>query len=814
MTDTPTAAVETDKDFGPPPGGTVGKWLIEIKAYERSFETWEKRVEAIVKRYRNEATVNQTDGRLVLSSYKTFNILWSNIQTLQPALYSRMPKPDVSRVHKDRNPVARAAAVILERATRGEIRTSGFDNGMRSARDDYLLGSRGQLWVRYVPTYGEEKQDQIFLQDVEPDNPQNDADAGETQDQEPDEADVNEASEPEEPQYAMPDGSPLPDGAKVLQSPDGRPYINDGEPYQPVVAECVEIEHINWRDFGHTPAPKWEKVRAVWKREQLTREQLIDRFGKEKGDAVALTRVLVNIKNEEARDYGDAFKRAEVFEIWDKPSGKVIWISPGYKDGPLDEKDDPLHLEGFFPCPRPLYGTLTTDSLIPVTDYDEYATQAEEIDRITQRIVLLTKAMKVAGVYAADIGDQLQRIIDGNENMMVPVDSWAAFAEKGGLAGMISYLPIKEIAAAIASLNSQRQQAIQDLYQITGLSDIIRGQTDPRETATAQNIKGRFASMRLTERQATVSRFAVEVVKIVAEIIAEHFSEETLWEISGWEHTDEARALDKAEADWLKQAQAYQQAMMAQATATLPMATGQAPMASGISGSSQPMSGPAGSPPTGMPGTSTPPMPQPPQGDKPPNSREAFAAAIALIRDEKLRNFAIDIETDSMVFDDQQQDQQGRVQLVQAVGGYLQQALPAAQMYPAAAPVLLELMMFALRGFKTGRSLEAMFEQLEDELANVKPGAAGPAPAGDGKGGNQALQTAALQVQMSKLQLEMERLGLARQTAESNIAIQGQRLQQSAAAAQRAADTADARLAIDRGRSVVDAYRAVDGNPG
>ncbi len=819
----PAGAVESKKDFGEPPRGTVGQWLVEIKAYDRTFENWVKRVEAVVKRYRNES-----DPDSLGPSNKTFNILWSNIQTLQPSLYSRTPKADITRTHKDRDPAARAAAVILERAARQELKTGGFDDGMKSARDDYLLAARGQMWNRYVPTYGEETRDQIFLQEVEGDQP-----------------DVGDAAGPT---YTMPDGSAPPDDAEVKNDPDGKPYIEQGEAYRPVIAECVKQEHINWRDFGHTPAPTWNKVRAVWKREQLTRDQLIERFGKDKGEKVGLTRSVATITSQELADFGDAFKRGEVYEIWDKTSGKVIWISPGYTEGPLDEKDDPLHIDGFFPCPKPLYGTLTTDSLVPVTDYDEYATQAEEIDRLTKRISLLTKALKVSGAYASDAGDPLQKILTSDENTLVPIDNWAMFSEKGGLPGIISWLPIKDIAAAIVALTRIRQQCIQDLYQISGLADIMRGSTDPNETLGAQRIKAQFGSMRLQERQGLVAAFARDNVRIAAEIIAEHFSPETLWEISGWQHTDEARALDRAEAEWLKQAQAYQQAQMAAMAAQMqpsgpmgppigspppmsgpPMAAGGNGMGMPIgsaSGQSQPMSMPPAMP-LSSPQTTPPPsgqtMPKPPEGEKPPNAKEAFDKAVQLLRDDKLRGFSIEIETDSMVFEDQQQEQKNRIELVTAVSGYMQQAVPAAQAFPTIAPVLMELLMFALRGFKTGRTLEAMFEQASDQIGSG--GSIAPPPPQDGKaaGSNPQVDMAAIQakmadtqaktqVEMGKLQLGLQKLQLEHETAQTNAALEANRIQLDQAMAQRQGDLAQGRLQLDQGKAITDAMLKADAN--
>lgn len=727
MTEPNPGSVESVKDYGSPPEGSVGRWLAEIKAYDRTFDAWAKRARASTRRYRNE--VAQNADETLASNPKKFNLYWSNIQTLQPAIYSRPPKADITRTHKDRNPVARAAAVILERGTRAELETGGFDEAMRASRDDYLLTARGQAWVRYVPTYGEETRDRVFLQ----------ADTGEDGGK----------------RYSRLDGVDLPIDVEPQFDDAGQPYIEDGEPYRPVIAECAKQDHIAWPDFGHTPAPKWSKVRAVWKREQMTREQLVERFGKEKGDAVQLTKVATSITEADLASYGDTFRRGEVYEIWDKPNGKVIWISPGYTQGPLDEIDDPLHLEGFFPCPRPLYGTLTTDSLIPVADLDEYRTQIEEIDTLTQRIALLTEALRLAGVYDSAAGNELQGLFKGGDNTLIPVDNWAMWAEKGGLPGAISFLPLKEVADTIVALSNIREQAKKDLYEVSGIADIVRGQSNPNETLGAQRIKGQFAGMRLEDRQAAMARFARDVVKITAEIVAEHFSNETLWEISGWEHTDEARALDRAEQEWLKRSQASS------------FMTGQG-------GSSQfpPNGGQALYISAGMA-----PAPMPPQGERPPSAREVFDRAVELLRSDRLRGYTIDIDTDSMVFEDRQAEKQSRVELVQATSAFLREAVPAATAYPDIAPVLMELLMFALRGFKTGRSLETMFEQASDVIGQGGRAQA-PQPAGQKPAGaDPQIEMGKLKLQMQQMQIDMQRLQLDRETAQADIALRAREME-------------------------------------
>jgi hypothetical protein len=63
--------------------------------------------------------------------------------------------------------------------------------------------------------------------------------------------------------------------------------------------------------------------------------------------------------------------------------------------------------------------------------------------------------------------------------MLVPISNWAAF---GGSKEIIIWLPIDMIAQTITALVTLRKQVIDDIYQIMGMSDIMRGATDPNET--------------------------------------------------------------------------------------------------------------------------------------------------------------------------------------------------------------------------------------------------------------------------------------------------------------------------------------------
>jgi anthranilate/para-aminobenzoate synthase component I len=86
-------------------------------------------------------------------------------------------------------------------------------------------------------------------------------------------------------------------------------------------------------------------------------------------------------------------------------------------------------------------------------------------------------------------------------------------------------------------LAERRQDLISQIYEITGVSDIMRGNSDPSETATAVTKKTNFGTLRNQDRQNDMQRFITDLFKIKAEIICERFSEETLAQFAE-ENTD------------------------------------------------------------------------------------------------------------------------------------------------------------------------------------------------------------------------------------------------------------------------------------
>jgi hypothetical protein len=446
----------------------LDRYLRIIGQYDNEFAKWAARTKKIIKRYRDD-----TRGQSLTESAK-FNILWSNVQTLRPAVYAKLPKADISRRFGDNDPVGRVASQLIERAIDFEIEHyPDYRATMNYCVEDRFLGGRGTAWLRYEPHTAP-----IGLED---------------------------------------------DGVSIT------PNIEQGEgappPLEKIEYECAPVDYVHWRDFGHSTARTWEEVTCVWRWVYMTREALVERFGEEVARKIPLDQgpEPLNAYNENKRLYN----RAKICELWDKESEKVYWFSKGMPEI-IDERDDPLGVEGFFPCPRPLYATTTSDTLVPVPDFVLYQDQAMELDILSDRIDGLVKSLRVRGVYDAS-QPALQRLMtEGDNNALIPVDKWMAFSEKGGLKGSIDLLPLDTLANALIQCYRAREDIKSQIYEITGISDIIRGASYASETATAQQIKGQYAGLRLRSMQEDVALFASELIRLKAQVMCTKYQPETI----------------------------------------------------------------------------------------------------------------------------------------------------------------------------------------------------------------------------------------------------------------------------------------------
>jgi hypothetical protein len=592
-------------------------WLKEIGRSTKAWKTYRERGRKVVERYRDERDKGQQG--------KKFNILYSNTETLGPAVYSQPPVPDIRRRWQDKDDVGRLAATVLQRATQFCLESYDFDAVLDACKMDYLLPGFAVARVKYKPYFKKGQR----------------------------------------------------------EGQDGKPEEFD----ESIVWHEAQSEYVPWDRFTMSRSKVYERVWWLAFGDDLTKDEVMELAGEEIANELSYSR-----KEEidgEKEEEGE--QTARVWEIWCKRDRKRGFVAEGFDGWILEPEDDPLRLEGFYPNAKPIWSITTNDTLKPIPEYLEYQDQALELDDLTERIDVLTSALRRRGVFDGRYKNMLAMLNGTGDNNFVPVDDWATLMEKGGLANVAMEMPLKGLVEAIVALDQRRESVKQIIYEVTGIADIVRGSSNPNETLGAQQIKGKWAGLRISVRQKKFANFARDLVRLKAEIIAERFDHETLSLVSGIKLP---MAEEKAQAEQaMKQFEQVkgQHAQMAQ----------QAQQA----------------------GQEPPPPPEPPI---PPEQMEFFDQptwedVLKVLRSDKLRGFKIDIETDSTVQPDADAEKQARTELLTSLGGFAQSMTPAIQAGIVPKKLAIDAIQFALRSFKVGSNFEQELDSMSEQPEGPSP---------------------------------------------------------------------------------------------
>jgi len=589
VTKVPSPSTEPENAEAQKNADLVRYWLNQMGDALKREKQWRKEAREVLDIY--EAVTEQS-----------FNILYSNTETLMPALYSATPKPaTVRRIKSEPSPVAAAAADMLNKSLQWTLDTNDdefceFDSIMSGVVLSSLVPGRGQAWFNYdakfveVPSKRESKPEEDLEELQERDTPSVDQDEEKT--------------------------------------------------IQKVANENIHPELVPYDQFLYGYAKTWKRVPWVARVYIYTKTDM-DATWPEVSRLVTYKSMAETVEADEqptgqnSNELDGAPMVCTVYQIWDKTTRKVYNICDGYECGPLEEPiDDPLGLSGFFPCPEPLVLARKVRNMIPVPLYKFYKAQAKELEEITRRLKGLIRAMRVRGMYSALI-DDIAKVLDAEENVLVPITN-AAGLDKG-LSASIFLVPIQDYVPVIQELWNQRQQVKQVIYEVTGISDIIRGASVASETATAQDIKNRWGTLRLQDMQGRVQKFARNCIRIMAEIMCSQYDKEKFADITGVK-------LPSA-ADKMQIQQALQQ---------------------------QPMP-PAQPPQPGQP----PQQPQLPPQVKQILESPTWEDVIAFLRNSVQRQYRIDIETDSTLADDVKQDKAELAEIMTGLTQMIQALTPA-----------------------------------------------------------------------------------------------------------------------------------------
>lgn len=520
----------------------------------------------------------------------------------------------------------------------------------------------------------------------------------------------------------------------MLEARDDLALSNRGVAWVTLEDKHLCIEHLDRLDFRHEPARKWAEVGWVARRAWMTKTQMKDRFEKHSGDAYEGADFQERRDKDQTYGSTDSSAKAGVWEIWSRVDNKVYWVTESVQKV-LDESDPHLNLSGFFPCPKPAYGTRQRRTLIPVPDYKQYAPHLSQINDLTARIYVLLNQVKLKVLIPAggDIGTAVETALSSDDDtIVIPVPAAALMG--AGTGGIMITLPLADIAQTIQGLIEARGQLIEDFYQLSGISDIMRGATEAQETLGAQQLKSQYGSVRVRDKIDELQRLARDIARISAEIISENFSEETLLETSQMtipkraEVDRKTKEVEKASKDAMNALKKeFEDNAAAQTEEVNPEEVKKAFMQKQqeIMAQYSPVLRQLG-------------------------ETVVIEDVMKMLRDEKVRNLVIDIETDSTIMTDEMAEKQSRNDFLMAFNSAAQTIMPLMQAGEPGAKLGGGILKFALQPYRANRELDDLVDDFVSNAGNLPTGE-------DGNAEQQALvaaQNKLAEAEMAKAQAQ------------------------------------------------------------
>lgn len=529
-----------------------------------------------------------------------YNILYANTMTLSPALYNSTPRPVVRPRFKGKaTPLAIASARVLQNvleyvAKNDQPEYTTYDDLMKSALIEALVPGRGLTRFKY--------------------------------------------------------------DAQIEELPQAEP---GAQPLKNLVYENVCGEEVPWDRIRLGYAKSWVKVPWIAFEHFFTREECVKNFGKA-GNSIQLTAVPKDDGDKENKLPADAegAKFAHVWEIWDKATKEVLFVSDGAKSV-IKRVPDPLKLEGFYPLPKPMQLFDKISSMVPKPIFMLYEEQARELNSVTIRIGKLTRALKIRGYYDGTLQD-MAKLMESEDNTLIPAMNTAAMQQGMTLDKAIWLMPIEKIITVLQQLYLNRMQCKQTIYEITGIADIMRGSTQASETLGAQEIKQSWGTLRLKRMQKEVARYACDSLRMQAEIVGNHFNVQTLQQMTGLPYPTQAEKMQV-------QMQAQQMQM--------------------------------------QPGPDGQPAQLPPEMQEVLDS-PTWEEILQVLRNDVLRNFLVTIETNSTIDAEATEDRENVTEFMNAMGQLLSGLVPLIEKGMMPFGMAKQFMLAVTQKFRFGAEVE------------------------------------------------------------------------------------------------------------
>lgn len=494
----------------------VRTFIAQAKKKSENFVT-------IADRSWREIEKQQRDGRLYGGNdldrkrkNAKYPLWWTCWQIKRSLILARLPVP-VLKDTQGNDPFGRTACVIGERFTRAILKTFDPFPEFAAANDDFIVTNFAWGCWYYCNTI-EEEDEKLRLQMIE--------------------------LPPEMNEMGEPDGPPtqafmLPDGTMTQEQPlfdDIGPYLLSGQKVS------VNNEEVYFRTGLYSAlhidpnAVRWAHATRLAMEFHSSYREFKEEFGQA---------ALDKLKRSDIEDHRVNGKPIIWYVYYDKLSKEIRWLAENSedffqpkklaeiktKDGETDNSD--LYgLTGFFPCTAPLLINATTKSLWPVPEYFQLMDILDDVHGIVQRMFLLTRAIRVRFLFDSSISQLKSLVGEAGEGVGLGIPNLQNMLIEGKntLAKLVAYFPTDEMIQGLQNMYTAFQQRLDMFYQASGMSDLIRGQTNPDSDKTygERQMEGKFALNRIEPFQRQMQEWIKNNYELAMEMGLKLFSDETI----------------------------------------------------------------------------------------------------------------------------------------------------------------------------------------------------------------------------------------------------------------------------------------------
>jgi hypothetical protein len=432
---------------------------------------------------------------------------------VETAFYSRAPDLTSERSFGINDPAAMTACLINDRLGEYLRDECDFDMVMRRGVLQFIHGDKGCLQALYRAELIEVEKQVPLIQQAED-------------------------------EFVTQEGEPW--KGEVFQSPDGMMFygVEMVEEADPETQELRLMAPAH-DEVLHDPYAKTDTeidIKGFYFK--LEEDEARQKFGKAVADVTWHT----SKKDQEKEDKDLSVEEAtrvpgrylEGWECISKKTGKIYWISEQHPEYLIDYADDEYDLQSVFPATDFIISNLPERHMYPMPIYRHVRPICLQLHELTRRIFKLTQAIRrrcIVGTNDPRVIAALNRL---DEAEYISGGDLSSIVEKGGLAGIMHWVPVQELVQAITELVQLENHFKQTFYEWFGVPEILRGVGDPVETAAAQELQASSANDRFKMSKRMVRQMARDGLQLLLDLAYKMFSDEKIARIVGFQYMDPA----------------------------------------------------------------------------------------------------------------------------------------------------------------------------------------------------------------------------------------------------------------------------------